>query len=700
MTTQLDPRTDFAMAPAQLNMLANGGFERWDLGTTISSPAQGVLVCPGWVVYRNGAPTFTVSRESSLIDSGLYSAKLDMTVLGGCTSWYLAQEFGLSTPTVPTNPTDYRGKTISLSVRVKSNALIQIWISDTGGSTIGSTHTGDNTWQTLIVTRTISASTTYILVNMGVLSGASVSTTYFDSAMMVVSSAPSNFVPDVTDMDRIKSGSVSDLQRNAPNILANGGFEQWDYGTSFVAPVSNTILADKWRTSFGVAPTFSISQEASVIDSGLYSLKWNLTNVGSCTGIIILQYLDNPEFYVGKTLSLSVRVKTNQASCIRARLYNSVDGASYSQYHTGDNTWQTLTVVKTLSVANLDISIGMYGSGDVKVSTTYIDSAMLTMATNPISFAPTLAELEKVKSGALSDLQDNTTNLLTNGGLEIWQRGTSFSSPANAVYLADKWRLYKDGAPTFTVSKETSIVDQGGASCKLDITVFAGGSNGMALYQQLENYKNFAGLTMTVSARIKTSTANLFHIYISDGVTTTFSVNHSGSGNWETITATQIMSGSLTKIEIGFGSYLSTQANGTMYTDSIMLITGTTPISYVPLHPSDDLIRCQRYYEASNPLYEGKWSIVRNASVNSISYESVPFVAAKSANPTMTISGYSANMYHTPVTGNGVSAEDHANWPLTPVSGLQGFYLGSTRSTDQTTYSVLYVEFAWTAEVL
>jgi len=693
MTTQLDPRTDFAMAPAQLNMLVNGGFEVWSLGTSFPNPPTGSYVDDKWIHFHNGG-TVNFSQESVNVDSGVYSMKMDVTAASGSFLCYVAQDV--------VDWQNYIGATVSLSVRIKTNTAnsIRMLIHDGLTNTYSSYHTGDGTWQTLIVTKTLSATANRLLIKIGGTDSGDmkIATTYIDSAMLVVSSNPSNFTPISAEIDKVKAGAVSDLRNNAQNILANGGFEQWDYGTSFVAPISNTFLANKWRTSFGVAPTFSISQEASIVDSGLYSLKFNLTNVGSCTGIVILQYLDNPEFYNGKTLSLSVRVKTNQASCIRVRLYNSVDGPSYSQYHTGDNTWQTLTAVKTLSVANLDISIGMYGAGDVKVSTTYIDSAMLTMATNPISFAPTLAELDKVKGGALSDLQDNTTNILTNGGMEIWQRGTSFSSPANAVYLADKWRLYKDSTPTFTVSKETSIVDQGGASLKLDITGSVGG-NQIAIYQRLENFRNFAGLTMTVSARVKTSTANLFHLYISDGVTTTFSVNHSGSGNWETLTATQIMSGSLTTVEVGFGSYLSPQANGTMYTDSIMLITGATPIAFVPQHPADELQRCLRYYEVSSPVYEGTWPIQRNVSTNSISYKSIPFVAAKQAAPTITISGYTAVMYYLAGVGNGVSGADQANWTLTPTAGLQSFYVGSNRSTDQSTYQLLYVEFAWTAEV-
>ena len=31
-------------------------------------------------------------------------------------------------------------------------------------------------------------------------------------------------------------------------------------------------------------------------------------------------------------------------------------------------------------------------------------------------------------------------NILINGGFEIWQRGTSFSTPADGAYTADRWQ--------------------------------------------------------------------------------------------------------------------------------------------------------------------------------------------------------------------------------------------------------------------
>ena len=42
---------------------------------------------------------------------------------------------------------------------------------------------------------------------------------------------------------------------------------------------------------------------------------------------------------------------------------------------------------------------------------------------------------------------------------------------------------------------------------------------------------------------------------------------------------------------------ISIAAAGTYYVDNAMLVVGSQPADYAPLHPADDLARCLRYYE-------------------------------------------------------------------------------------------------------
>ena len=54
--------------------------------------------------------------------------------------------------------------------------------------------------------------------------------------------------------------------------------------------------------------------------------------------------------------------------------------------------------------------------------------------------------VDEVKNWAQESFSN--TNLLINGGLQVWQRGTSFNfSTSNTIgaYAADRWRIFRQG---------------------------------------------------------------------------------------------------------------------------------------------------------------------------------------------------------------------------------------------------------------
>src|SRR5689334_21657431 len=102
-----------------------------------------------------------------------------------------------------------------------------------------------------------------------------------------------------------------------------------------------------------------------------------------------------------------------------------------------------------------------------------------------------------------------TLNILDNGGREIWQRGTSFTNPVINSYTADRWKVSVTGTPSWVVSRDstTANVDSGTYSMSVNITS-VGGSTVFNLSQFIENYKDYAGKTLTLTARVKASVAN------------------------------------------------------------------------------------------------------------------------------------------------------------------------------------------------
>jgi hypothetical protein len=62
-------------------------------------------------------------------------------------------------------------------------------------------------------------------------------------------------------------------------------------------------------------------------------------------------------------------------------------------------------------------------------------------------------------------------NTIINGGMNIWQRGTSFAAVTPGTYSADRWRYGKAGAVVHTISRDTTVPNSNtNYSIKLDVT--------------------------------------------------------------------------------------------------------------------------------------------------------------------------------------------------------------------------------------
>jgi len=191
-TPELPAITDLRTADQNLaqNILINGGMDFWQRG--ISFPmTNGIYTADRWKFARDGGPTGTISREATIIDSvGAYAVKLDITVVGGATYSIFQQTLD--------NSMNYRGKTLTFSMRVRANSGVQLFINDgVTGATRSASHSGSGAYETLSVTKTLTSSASIsVTLNAGFFdTPPSVSTTYFDSAMLVIGSAPVAFVP-------------------------------------------------------------------------------------------------------------------------------------------------------------------------------------------------------------------------------------------------------------------------------------------------------------------------------------------------------------------------------------------------------------------------------------------------------------------------------------------------------------------------
>ena len=290
-------------------------------------------------------------------------------------------------------------------------------------------------------------------------------------------------------------------------------------------------------------------------------------------------------------------------------------------------------------------------------------------------------------------------NLLVNGGLEIWQRGTSFNSPVSGAFGPDKWKILKNAAPTFTVDKETGAVnvDNDLSSAKIDVTVVSG-STGVFLRQEIENLNAYVGKTLTVSARIKSSVGGV-GIGIFDGATSQVSAAHSGGGAFETISKSTVIVASPALVTVDVGFILGSLTVGTVYIDSVMLSIGSEVMPFQPEDPAKAMERVQRYYEITGSTISAIYPISRQTSGVIVISQDQRFNTRKSVIPTITISNIGIVLSNLPTSGNVGTSGDTGNWNLS-ASGVseERFNLSWTRTSDLTTKDIAEVNATWTAE--
>ena len=98
-------------------------------------------------------------------------------------------------------------------------------------------------------------------------------------------------------------------------------------------------------------------------------------------------------------------------------------------------------------------------------------------------------------------------NYVINGGMDIWQRGTSFSNPSDTAYNADRWRVVHDGTgATRTVSQQAFTAGtapvagyEGAYFLRYSVSNAGSGNTYQDLNHTIEDVRTLAGQTVTLS---------------------------------------------------------------------------------------------------------------------------------------------------------------------------------------------------------
>lgn len=236
-----------------------------------------------------------------------------------------------------------------------------------------------------------------------------------------------------------------------------------------------------------------------------------------------------------------------------------------------------------------------------------------------------------------------STNLLIDGGFQIWLAGTSFTNPADASYTATMWKVAytADGGTLPTSLVHERILDPSNTTNNIYRITPNGAGSGFGvnasyrLRQQIEQgTRKYAGAgkTVTVSFRARSSIAGkkigvmMYQSYGTGGSPTAIEIingaNFAMTADFQTFTHTftlNTLSGktfgtalddslyidllsmwaATTAAQVGASTAETFGGSGIIDIQDVQVNTGSVALPYVTRSFDDELRLCQRYYEKS-----------------------------------------------------------------------------------------------------
>ena len=211
-------------------------------------------------------------------------------------------------------------------------------------------------------------------------------------------------------------------------------------------------------------------------------------------------------------------------------------------------------------------------------------------------------------------------NFIINGGMDIWQRGTSFALSSALAYSADRWCSYSSSA--ITVSQQTSGLTGFQYALRMQRT---SGSTTTSYSQILYNAESknsypLAGQTVTLSFWAKaganfSGASNNINVGVESGTGTdqnqyygyftgaTLPVNTTATltTSWQRFTYTCAMPSNSTQFAVFFNYVPTGTAGANDYFDitgvQLEIAPQATPFSRAGGSIGGELLLCQRYYQ-------------------------------------------------------------------------------------------------------
>jgi hypothetical protein len=225
-------------------------------------------------------------------------------------------------------------------------------------------------------------------------------------------------------------------------------------------------------------------------------------------------------------------------------------------------------------------------------------------------------------------------NLLTNGGFEIWQRGNGPLTTTGA-YTADRWLMLLGGGTSAMDVSRAAVTNY--ASTYAALIHWTKGTGGVGYLYQSNIEVPLTSATCTFAIDVFCDNANAVRAWLENASgTKIYSAYHAGGNGWQRLSIT-------TPTKTGASAGLEFNGSWSGYCDNAMLVVGSVPADYAPMHPADDLARCMRYYENAD---------VRNAAYGIAAEQMewwITWITPKAVSPTVTMSGGVNNINISPI---------------------------------------------------
>jgi len=249
-------------------------------------------------------------------------------------------------------------------------------------------------------------------------------------------------------------------------------------------------------------------------------------------------------------------------------------------------------------------------------------------------------------------------NLIINGGMNVWQRGTTASQAGQTAYIsADRWLTYIDTSSTVWLSKvdftkgQTEVEGNPESYAKFD-WLGTGSTALKVLEQRVENVIPVSGVPITLSFYARTEQADDVEIkFIQDhGVSGSAQVYTTGgtidcTTSWKKFTKTITLT-SLAGKTVNAGSYLKVGlwSQGTLnsYIEiaQVQLELGSAATDFEHRSYGEELALCQRYYQILD-FTRSQLGVLHRATSSGagLPYAFIPLTTTMRAYPSMTTSG-------------------------------------------------------------